>query len=199
MTENANEQKNVIPLSHVWAYAMPGTRDISQLETDKPPNYSYGPLVKEIRSALSAGPKEGGRPRPCFTVAGSGLEALREAHAVLTKDQKPRQTFPAGSAISIVFFSQRAGSYVHLHEITNQGNVIILRYRFVPHETRQMSEHFALIPITGMSEGKVRVEIIQSPMEKSFLDSGFRPIAPADAGSIVCRSCSFNFVSEAKN
>jgi hypothetical protein len=61
-----------------------------------------------------------------------------------------------------------------------------------------MTEHVALIPVSGMPEGKATVEIIQSPMEKSFLDSGFRPISEVDAGRIVCQSCSFSIVSKSK-
>jgi hypothetical protein len=59
MAAAQNEQREAveIPLKEIWALEMPGTRDIRRLEKNRPPTYSYGPLIQDIGRALAQSPK----------------------------------------------------------------------------------------------------------------------------------------------
>ena len=111
---------------------------------------------------------------------------------MLVDGKKPQETFPPDTKVSLVFFSYQYGPYVHLHKVTRRGNLINVRYQFVPHKTEEVTEHFALIPIGKLAAGKVRVEIIQSPMEPKFVKAGWKDIKPDIASRIVCGSFSFD-------
>jgi hypothetical protein len=190
-----DESKTVtIPLDQIWAYDMPGTRDTGQLEPNKPAKLGSGPLVGEILRALAVTPAEGKEARPGFAVLGTGLEAIREAHAVLVDNSKPRQAFPTGGEVSVVFFSYEAGSYVYLNRVERGGNVVEIYYRFVPHRTMNLTSHFAIIPLGALPAGKIYVKILQSPLEQEYTIQGFRPVTDAVSRQIVCRSFSFSVV-----
>ncbi|MEX2309626.1 MAG: hypothetical protein WD738_18790 [Pirellulales bacterium] len=180
---NDKAEAVTIPLDRIWAREMPGTRDIEKLDPKRP-------LVYEIRRAIGFPPKDK-EAQPAFAVLGTGLDALREAHAVFVEKKKPRDRFPAASEVSVVFFSYQFGPYVHVHEIARQGNIVDIRYRFVPHEEQITAEGIALIPLGKLGAGKYRVDIIQTPMEQKYLDKGFRPVSEANARRIVSRSFSF--------
>ncbi len=188
-------QPVTIPLDEIWAWRMPGTREIGELEKDKPPKYAYGPLVGEIRRSLATRPLKEEEATSGFAVLGAGLEALREAKAVFTKKSKPRKTFPVNSEVSVVFFSYQLGPYVYVHDVARQGNIVDIHYKFVPHEEEISAEGIALIPLGNLGAGKYRVNITQTPMEQKYLDLGFRPVSETNARRIVCRSFSFT-VSE---
>ena len=188
----------IIPLDKIWALNMPGTRDIGNLETNKPPNYAYGPLVAQIRRSLSKTPPRGNKAKAGFAVLGTGLDALRQAHEVITEDNRPHKVFPLGDEISIVFFSHEFGHYVHLHRVERQGNVVNICYRFIPHETDEVTEHVAIFQLANLSAGKYRVNIVRSPMEQRLIDLGFRSISDADACRIVCSSFSFSVAEKGK-
>src|SRR4051794_36090444 len=97
-----------IPLKDAWAYRMPGTQNMQNLE----PN-AYGQSVRQlamdeqakrvkeslifqIPNYLGAGGSEKPKPaRPGFAVLGKEAQALREVHAVLVEDKKAKQSFPA--------------------------------------------------------------------------------------------------------
>jgi hypothetical protein len=72
---NAMDEKSdsvTIPLDQIWAYQMPGMRDITTLERNRPPNYADGRLVEEIRRALADLPAKGKQAKRCFVVPGTG-------------------------------------------------------------------------------------------------------------------------------
>ncbi len=190
-TPNKEPVPVVIPLSEIWAYNMPGTRDIRELQADKIPVSGDGPLVEQIRRSLSKDRPKGKAAGKGFAVLGTGLEALREAHTVLVEGRKPRNSFPGGSKISLVFFSHLSSCYVHLHQVNRQRTTITIRYQFVPHETKEMTTHIALIPIKGLLEDEYRIHVTQSPMERKFVESGFKQIDAAQARSIACGPFSF--------
>ncbi len=200
VAETPNEQADsdtvTIPLDQIWAYKMPGTRDVAELEPDNHPQSEHGALVAQIRSSLSQTPPTGKSARTGFAVFGTGLEALRDAHAVLVKNEKPRQSFPADSEISVVFFSYQFGPYAHLRSIERRGNVVEICYRFVPHRTEEVTEHFALIPLGKLASGKYDVKVVPSSMEQQSLDLGFRPVRDTDADRIVCHSFSFSVAEQ---
>ncbi|MEX0613512.1 MAG: hypothetical protein WD738_10995 [Pirellulales bacterium] len=186
----ADKQEAVtIPLEQIWAYKMPGTRNVETLD-------ARGSLVEQIVRALADPPAKGKQARACFAVLGTGLEALREAHVLLAKGEKPHERFPAGSEICVVFSSYRTGSYVHLHKVERRGNNVEIYYRFVPHRTRNMTVHFAVIPLGKLPRGKVSVQIIQSPMEQRFVEWGLEPLRPDWAERVVCKSFFFAVVED---
>ena len=94
---------------------------------------------------------------------GTGIDALRRAHAVFAEGKKPRDTFAPESAITIVFFSYQFGTYVHLQQVELRENIIDVEYRFVPHGEIYLTAHFALIPLGKLPIGKYQVRIIQAP------------------------------------
>ena len=192
---NAQPEKKEIPLKDIWAYEMPGTRDVRELEPDK-----FGQSIRKLSSAEQIGIigkslttrvlsslehiKPGQSARQAFVVTGTGADALREAAEVLSGKKKPQSSFPANSSVSVVFFSHLFGSYVHLDKVEQQPGLIIISYRFVPHETADLTKHFALIPLGKLPPGEVRVDVKRSPMEKKFIDAGFTEL-PSSADSQV--------------
>lgn len=189
-----SEEMYKIPLDKIWAWEMPGTLDVATLEKDKPPNFAYGPLVRDLLRVLGDAPEEGKPAREAFAVQGTGLDALRKAHAVLVQKKKPRTTFPTGNEISVVVFSHSFGSYVHLEKVQRRDDVIEIHYRFVPHKTGELTEHFAVVPLGRLPAGKYQVAVIQSPMDKRYVDGGFRPVDPSVARRVV--SGPFRFTIE---
>ncbi len=189
----------VIPLDQIWAYKMPGTRPMNAFLQRGVYVTPEGSLLGEIRRALVQEPVKGtSRPiqwkdaKPGFAVLGTGMDALREAHAVLVKKQEPRKSFPVDTEITLVFFSYDAGSYVHLHRVDRQDNVVEIRYQFVPHYSLDGSEHFALIPLGKLPAGKQRVNVIQSPLQQKHVDKfGVQPLRTEWGRRIVCKSFSF--------
>ena len=181
----------VIPLEDIWAHNMPGTLNVLKLASDPQKR-----LVGEIWRSLWAFPSEDKDARAGFAVSGSGLEVLRQVHAVLVEKKDHKQTFPTNSEISVTFFSYQTHPYVHLHRVERQGHVVNIRYRFVGHETEETTSNFALVPLGKLPPGKYRVNVIQSPMEEEYVTSGYRPINNKIARRIVCNSFSFSIAEQ---
>ena len=177
----------VIPLNAIWALDMPGTRPMDRTIRGDPPVYESpeGLLVDEIRSSLKYDPRKYPLGSECFIVLGTGMQALKEAHAVFIKGQ-PRQTSARkGEKISLVFFSYQFGAYVHISEVHQKANNIEIIYRFVPHETKDVTAHVALIPIdhlnVGSSQVVTRIDVAASKRNWSQWSK-----------RIVCRSFTFD-------
>jgi hypothetical protein len=195
-----------IPLKEVWAYQMPGTRDVRDLEPDK-----FGPQIRKLSSAEQLKKYEksltsqvlgqldfnklGQKANPGFAVAGIGADALHEAAAVLSEKKKPQTSFPANSYVSVVFFSHQSGYYVHVDKVEQQPGLVVISYQFVPHESRNLTRHFALIPLGKLPPGKVRVDIKRSPMQKKLIDAGFKEADRSDESQVAQ---SFRFTVNAK-
>jgi len=194
----------VIPLDQIWAYRMPGTRPMNASLGRGVYVAAEGPMLGEIRRALVQEPVKGtSRPiqwkdaKPGFAVLGTGMDALRESHAVLVEKQEPRKSFPVDTEITLVFFSYDAGSYVHFHRVDRLDNVVEIRYQFVPHYSSDASEHFALIPLGKLPAGKQRVNVIQSPLQQKHVDKfGVQPLRPEWGRRIVCKSFSFSVTDQ---
>jgi hypothetical protein len=198
----AQDEAHVIPLKDIWALGMPGTRDVHDLEPDK-----FGPRISKLSSAeqikimgKSLMSQIGGRlqynkpgqpARQAFAVMGIGADALREAAAVLSDKKKSQVSFPANSNISVVFFSHVSGYYVYVTRVVVKRSLIEISYRFVPHETKEMTSHFALIPIGKLPPGEVKVDINRSPIEKKFVDAGFKEPPSSMDSQIVSRPFRF--------
>src|SRR3972149_3930991 len=153
-----------IPLDQIWGYNMPGTRDVQKLEAD-----TRSLLFMQIRRSLWPFPSKDKDAEAGFAVLGTGLQALREVHGVLVEKKKPRETFPTGREICVVFFSYQNTLYVHLRGGRREGNTVEIRYVFVPHETEDTTEHFALIPLGTLPIGMYHGNIIQSPMDRKYV------------------------------
>ena len=197
------EQKAVsIRLKDIWARNMPGTRDVRELEpevfgesvrelsSEEVVGRSRRSLINQIGGALPFLP-EGQSARRGFAVAGTDLEALQNAHAVFTKKRQVRQSFSTADNIGVVFYSHSFNQYVHLDNVKRDGKSIEIVYRFVPHETKEMTAHFALIPLGKLPAGKYRVDIVRAPMEEKFAKQGFKRVDTPWERRVVCRPFSF--------
>jgi hypothetical protein len=201
----------IIPLDQIWAYDMPNTRDIRLLEPkafgEETRNLPTGEErrryrtsnVYEIRTSLTG---KGGftcvtktqppetiwqEAKPGFAVVSSGLEVLRQAHSVLVEENEPRQVFSADSRISLVFFSNLCGYYVHLDQVALRQNVIEIQFRYVPHMSADLTAHFGLIPLGKLMKADYRVNIIRSPMEQRYVDEGYKALPPDRERAVICR------------
>jgi hypothetical protein len=188
LTTNAQspdeEQAVTIPLKEIWGFSMPGTRDLQKIEDRR-----AAKQIEEIRGALSTRPPQGKKAKAGFAVVGTGLEALREAHAVLVEGRRPRDTFPAYSDISVAFSSHQFSYYVHISKVERRGNVVAIKYGFVPHATKELTEHFALIPLGKLPPGKMQISLVQMPLPKEFID--LQRIDRKVVETIVCQPFSF--------
>lgn len=149
-----------IPLSEIWALNMPGTKPMNRTLRGTPLAYEApeGALVAEIASTLHAAPRRN-TAGECFAVEGRGMVALRAAYEVLVKGTAKQSNFRKGQQISLVFYSLPFNAYVHLVQAEQRAETIQLRYRFVQHETREMTVHLALVPLfpTKSKQSKVKV------------------------------------------
>jgi hypothetical protein len=153
-----------IPLKEIWAYDMPGTRHIRELEPqafERPKR--AGPLVRAIHAFLNQVSPSEFRPGPGFAVQGTGIEALRRAKAVLADKEKPVQVLSAADDVTLVFFARSGGVYLHIDEVKRDGTSVSIKYHFVAHLTTDRTTHFALIPMGKLTPGKYHVSLVQLP------------------------------------
>ena len=164
MEGGASRASQDVALSAVWAVDMPGTIPMRRTRRGEPLVYDApeGRLADEILRALGDGPPGGRTAGACFAVPGTGMAALRAAHAVLALGGAPPDAHRRGEPLSVVFFSRPFGAYVHLVGARRAGGVVRLTYRFVPHETREVTAHLALIPIAAPARGALRVTLTRA-------------------------------------
>ena len=182
-----------IPLKQIWAWQMPGTSDLVELQQSLPKNE---PLVSEIVGTLTTR-QNGSKAKSGFAVLGKGVTALREAHPIMVGDTKITPSFDADDELSIVFYSRQFGYYVHLEEVTKSGSSITVKYQFVPHRTKELTQHFALIPVGKFDPGKVVVEVVRVPLKQEFLTAGFKEVNAKVASTVTSGSFEF-MVAEIK-
>jgi hypothetical protein len=181
-----------IPLKDIWALEMrgSGTKDVVDLEPDRPGIDSFRErIAKTLRPSIPG--EIPPKPRSAFAVSGTGHIALEEACAVLEDRKKPNSCFSSGNDVSVIFFSYAFSWYVRLIDVERQGTTIRIHYQFVPHLTNDMSQHFAIIPLGTLPDGKYQVEILQTDIEKKWLESGIKPINDDKAAIIISKSFSF--------
>jgi hypothetical protein len=214
VTASAEPPKDTvtIPLDQVWAYDMPMTRDIRELE----PNFSgkriatlsaeerdhrfSQSLVNQVTGVLDyLSPRKNKLAGPAFAVTGTGLSALRQAHAVLVDNTTSQHLFGSADDISIVFFSHSFGSYVRFEQIQQHGNTFDIQYRFESHLTRDMSRHFALIPIGKLPIGTYRVKLVQLPIVGEGVAGEDTLVSADKVRHIICQSFYFSVVDERDN
>lgn len=202
---------NVVPLDQIWALDMPGTRDVRELEPD-----NFGDKVRELPAdeqfrlldeslteqidktlrpphIVAPGPVKEPEPKNGFAVSGIGVEALQNAKAVLCKTVQPNEKFDTTTPISVVFTSNQSVRYAHLVRVTRTDNVVEIQYRSIPHESRDLTSHFALIPLGKLLAGEYRVNVTRLP------ESDNRETAKNSVGTGRNVSKSFSFeVTEKK-
>jgi len=121
-----------------------------------------------------------------LAVAGSGLDALKHVRKALLENEKAELS----GEVSLFFYSLPLPYYVRLDQVERKGNEFVIRYHFVTHATKNMTIHFALIPLGKLSPGKFRVKLTQLPVKQGRLASP-KPIDPKVVERFVCRSFSF--------
>lgn len=185
----ADDKPVKIPLKEIWALNMPGTKNIRELKGQQ----SDDSLVIQLERLLHS--KQIKARRKGFAVPGTGLAALNRAYAGLFEKQTTHESLAAKNEVSLVFFSRPSSDYVHLQSVERQGDQITIKYVFVPHKTRELSAHFALIPMGKLPAGKWRVDVVKSPMAQKYLNAGFNPVDDNVARGIVCAPFTFEIVS----
>ncbi len=189
---NRSSEKIVnIPLGEIWAYNMPNTKKIGELDAVKAEGgVTKHPLVNEIVKALSLRRSlKGDSAGPSFVVSGIQKEALRNAHAVFTRAVKPATTFPSANDLTLVFYTTLGGPYTHIDSVNRVGHSINVKYRLVSHNTREDSLHFALIPLGNLESGtyEVRIESLEL-----FDETGARKEPGSKLKGIVCSDSTFD-------
>lgn len=171
----------------MWAINEPVTKNFGQMLKGDPTNQA---LLTDIMKTLhSEAVKD--KADPAFAVEGEEREALRNAHAVLDGKQQRPTSLSKNSSVSIAFFSLSSSYYISITDVQIQGEVIRIKYEYIPHITADVTKLFALIPLGKLSTGHYRVEIEHEPFEKRF--SKFRKSGPDDRMlGRVCTSFEFD-------
>lgn len=169
-----------IPLEDIWALDMPGTRDVRELDGSQADDST----VRRIKMSLNVPAKKDSSLGIAFP--GTALDALTAADALLSQKSVPPKAIPAGSEVTILFFSRSFNYYVHLKSVQVKPGVITISYVFVPHKTKYLTAHFALIPLGQLAPGEWNVDIVQAPMDAKYEDAGLKPISGDVAEQIVC-------------
>jgi hypothetical protein len=167
--EDDGEPDRSIPLKRVWAYNMPGTKSVRELEPKvEVKELSVDALLRDsvvlqIYHSLLNRPKDDLIAGPAFIVEGTDKRALQNAASVLTKGKEPLRVFPADSDLTLVFYSFACGRYVWIDSIELSENRVTIYYRFVSHANAEMTAQFALIPLGKLQSGVVQVSIERLP------------------------------------
>jgi hypothetical protein len=204
--------EEIIPLKDIWAHRMPGTRDIRELEPELDPKrwetlpyekrleLRQNALWEPIETSLiesSIRPRADQSARTGFAVAGTGIEALRKAHAVLVQGEKPRTSLSTNEDLLLIFFSFPSDGYrVHLHQVNRRDDEIELQYQLEPYAERVLSISFALIPIGILPVGEYNVEMTQIPTKQEFVALGYKRIDENWTRQFLCKRFSFRVVEE---
>lgn len=196
--ESKDRTSKEIPLKSVWAFEMPGTKDVKELEPKldvRDPKFKdtwERSLVRQIGSLLSSGAPRGDEiPRPGFVVVGVDKEALQKAQETL-KDKYSvewQQQLPKDTELSLVFFHYVTGWHPQLTSVEQSAESIVVKYKFVnPKEPSFGAARFAIIPLGKLSPGIVEVKFEeQRPVDYRGLPTKEK----TNSEQLVCSSFSF--------
>ena len=132
-TRDNKPKTEIIPLDQIWAWKMPGTKNLGTLDAVKTGGTTEHPIINNIGSVLVRRPIKGEKARPAFVVEGIGKEALQNAQAVFKKGNTAADDMPGDTELSLVFYSYSSGQWVHLVSIEKFERVVTVKYRFVCH------------------------------------------------------------------
>ena len=94
---------------------------------------------------------------------------------------------PQDEDASIVFFAKQSAVYVHIVKVQQVVGAVRLYYQVIPHETRDLTTHFALVPVKGLRAGRQKIEIIQIP----FTHPNLADEKILEDASRICRGSMF--------
>jgi hypothetical protein len=174
-TAPAEAAAKEIPLDKIWAYQMPGTRpmDMALLEDGKTYATADGKMIGEALAGLK---DFGSDVRGGFAVAGTNSAALIEAHKVLAGGAAVGGSLDRSQKISVVFFSNQPGLYVHIKKITQKGSLVEIVYQFVARESKDPTPQLAIIPLYDLPAGTLKI-VLRS---EGSLNMPVAPIDPHD-------------------
>ena len=192
--ETPNDKSTVIPLHKIWAYKMPGTRDILDLDLPRAQQATTGRwqsiYMSWVRRAEKLKFKD--LARPGFVVSGSGQSALLATHAIFVEGAAARKEFSMDEELAIVFFSEPyGGNFVRIRQVEQKGEHIEIQYRLEPYLERTLSETFALIPLGKLPAGEYHVDMCQLPSEQKFSKLGRKPVDENWSREVLCKPFSF--------
>jgi hypothetical protein len=196
----AGESQN-IPLDKIWAYKMPGTRGIQELDKARPKGSgrSLVALISESWVLRADDLKGKDLARPGFAVAGTGLSALQFAHTAFEKGTKPRELFSPNEEVTIVFFSELAGgNRVQIRQVDRRESRVVIRYCLEPNVGGYRALNLALIPLGKLPVGKYDVEMCQLPREKKYVELGFKPLGEEWSRQFLCTPFSFTVTEKSE-
>ncbi len=195
-----------IPLSRVWAWEMPGTKDVRDLEPNREKFKKMGARELRIRSlAVNTYSRLNPNFKPMnkkkgslgfaglgFVVDATGVEALKEANLVLKGSKDRQEQFEAGSDLTLFFYAYGSSRFVRIDEVVKGKNRIIVKYHFDSHGMRVTTQHYALIPLGNDLQGNVKVTIKRLEDTRSTpLNSHLPPYSVKEARQLVCESFDF--------
>lgn len=198
------EETVEIPLDQIWAYHLPGTQDIRDLER-KPENYNEltpaeiakASLVEQIRRALShRNRQENETAGTAFVVVGANYDALGNTHDIFTGKAERRETVPSDHDLTLVFYTYSCGRFIRLDKVSRRANEITIDYHFEAHNTLEMTTHFALIPLQQLPLGEIQVNINQLSGTGPKWGPSASPIEPSRVRQIVCNSFDFSVLEQ---
>lgn len=192
-----SENAVVIPLKDIWGHKLAGTKDVYELETnreqqrqmDREELLKHSPVLR-IGRALSHYQKN----KPAgdgFVVKGFDNNALLQVDAVFAEQANRIDDFVTQDDLTLCFFSHSTGRYVALDQVVREGTEIIVKYHFAAHNSRDMSYHFALIPLGKLPAGDYHVEMKQLPGTGPAWGPPAPPIDPERVKQLVCGSFDF--------
>lgn len=188
----AKESQDIIaiPLSDVFAWKMPGTKDVGTLDAVKKSGVTELPVINDILNALRR-PANGEKAGPAFVVKGTGRTALENSRDVFNKAFRKTGEMPAETDLTLVFYSHSYGQFVHLVSAERTDRLVKVKYRFVAHATANNTRHFALIPIGKFIPGTVKVQIEQ---QSSISKTGEERPSISDTERLISHPFSFEVV-----
>jgi len=193
-----------IPLSKIWAWEMLETKDVRNLEPNNffLDGFQVEKRIELLKSSISHGilaaiDKQGQQKPigPGFAIPGSDQDALLIAKAHLEQDKIPPHEFRSGSDLTLFFYTRKFDRYVRIKKVLVAGYNIAIQYHFVPHVTRDVSLHFALIPLVDVKAGNYQVKLVQLPMEEKHKSLNFKPLGIETREKYICQSFGFKVSS----
>jgi hypothetical protein len=170
---NPKTNSRAIPLDQIWAWKMPGTKDVGKLDAVKTGGTTEHPILHDVFAGIGSLPK-GKRAAPAFVVEGVGKTALDNARSVFKKETNRVEKVPPNTELSLVFYSHGAGQhFCRLVSVEKSERLIKVKYRFFDHSLAVSRIHFAFIPIGKFAPGVVEVKIEQQ--DSTNLAGSVRP------------------------
>src|SRR5690606_3393456 len=99
------------------------------------------------------------------------------------------------SPISLIFYTGGVGYYTHVEQVERDGNTFTIHYRIVPHQTRDITQHLAVIPVGMLQSGKYAVKVEQLPLREEDIDRCYGKALPRQVDR-VCKSFDFIVIEE---